>query len=100
MNCAKQSMAAIVLMVAMGTACSGATKSIKDLDTALARGKEEGKMVFILYGREQCGNCQALRTMIQAGQVRLRESEIVYADVNCDDPKTKVDRAGVVAERG
>jgi hypothetical protein len=89
MNRLKLSMVAMVLVLATTAACLGGIKPVTDLEAALARGKAEGKMVFILYGREACGNCQALKGMIKAGQVRLRESEVVYADVDCDDPKTK-----------
>lgn len=45
-------------------------------------------LLFVQYGREACGNCQALKKMIAGRDVRLAESKFVYADVNCDDPAT------------
>lgn len=63
-------------------------EAINDLDAALAKAKAEQKMLFVQYGREACGNCQALKKMIAEKDVRLAESKFVYADVNCDDAAT------------
>ncbi|MCC6354933.1 MAG: thioredoxin family protein [Verrucomicrobiae bacterium] len=62
--------------------------AINDLGAALAKAKAEQKMLFVQYGREACGNCQALKKMIAEKDVRLAESKFVYADVNCDDAAT------------
>lgn len=59
-----------------------------NLNAALAKAKKEGKMLFVQFGRENCGNCQALKGMISAGDVKLSERSFVYADVNCDDRAT------------
>ena len=65
-----------------------AAPKITDVNDALSKGQTEKKMVFIQYGREACGNCQALKAMIKGGKVHLSPSKFVYADVNCDDPAT------------
>lgn len=63
-------------------------KPVTDLTAALAKAKAENKMLFVQMGRENCGNCQALKAMIKSNQVKLPEAKFVYADVNCDDPAT------------
>jgi len=57
-----------------------------DLGAALKTAATDGKMLFVLYGREKCGNCQATKEMIKAGQIHLSPSNYVLADLNCDDP--------------
>ncbi|MBM3890565.1 MAG: hypothetical protein FJ388_15745 [Verrucomicrobia bacterium] len=59
-----------------------------DLKAALEKAKKEGKLLFVQYGREACGNCRVLRGMIRDGEVKLPEKGFVYADVNCDDRAT------------
>lgn len=66
-------------------ALAGGPDKITDLKSALETAQGSGKMLFVQYGREACGNCQALKGMIEKRQVRLSESKYVYADVNCDD---------------
>ena len=61
---------------------------VTDLQTALEKAKKESKLLFVQFGREACGNCQALKGMIRAGEVKLPEQGFVYADVNCDDKAT------------
>jgi thioredoxin-related protein len=65
-----------------------AAPKITDINEALTKAQAEKKMVFLQYGREACGNCQALKSMIKSGRVQLSASKFVYADVNCDDPAT------------
>ncbi len=79
---------ALVLGIGVAAVCRASMEPVTDFDAAMDRGKAEGKMIFIQFGREACGNCQALKSMIRGGQVRLRDSEMVYADLNCDDSKT------------
>ncbi len=69
-------------------ALAGGPNKITDLKSALETAQGQGKMLFVQYGREACGNCQALKGMIEKRQVRLSESKFVYADVNCDDATT------------
>ena len=58
-----------------------------DLDQAIAKAKANGKMAFIIFGREACGNCQHLKKLIKEGAVNLRVNQYVIADINCDDRK-------------
>lgn len=79
--------AAAILALVPVTYAKG-PEAISDLGVALAKAKAEQKMLFVQYGREACGNCQALKKMIAEKDVRLAESKFVYADVNCDDAAT------------
>lgn len=60
---------------------------LTSLDETLATAARENKMTFILLGRATCGNCNATKAMIRAGQVFITDSHFVMADLNCDDPK-------------
>ncbi len=64
-------------------------EALTDLNQALEQAKKEKKMLFIQYGREACGNCQALRGYIQSGELRLSKIAFVYVDLNCDDRKIR-----------
>ncbi|MDB6075333.1 MAG: Thioredoxin-related protein [Verrucomicrobiaceae bacterium] len=83
----KTIIAALALFIT-GAAMAGGPKPVTDLNAALAKAKAEGKMLFVQMGRENCGNCQALKAMIKSNQVRLSDSKFVYADVNVDDSAT------------
>ena len=83
----KSIITALSLLVAT-SAFAGGPKPLTDLPAALAKAKAEGKMLFVQMGRENCGNCQALKAMIKSNEVRLPDAKFVYADVNCDDPAT------------
>ncbi|MBI5820388.1 MAG: thioredoxin family protein [Verrucomicrobia bacterium] len=80
----------ITMMAVLGIAVTLAKgpEAETNLNAALAKAKKEGKMLFVQFGRESCGNCQALKGMINAGDVKLSERNFVYADVNCDDRAT------------
>ena len=75
----------MLLTIATGVAYAKAPQAINDLQTALETAKSEGKLLFIQYGRENCGNCQALKSYIAKGQLRLPQDKYVYVDLNCDD---------------
>jgi thioredoxin-related protein len=77
----------LALAVASGIALA-ATPKVTDINEALSKAQSENKLLFLQYGREACGNCQALKGMIKAGKVQLSPAKYVYADVNCDDPST------------
>ncbi len=79
---------AVVLMA--GSAWAGEPPKSADLAAALAQAKTEDKLLFVQYGREACGNCQALKGMIRSKQVKLSEKDFVYADLNCDDAATSL----------
>ena len=83
----KTLLASFALMFATAVFAGGPAK-ITDLKSALETAQGQGKMLFVQYGREACGNCQALKGMIASREVQLSESKYVYADVNCDDAKT------------
>ena len=58
-----------------------------DLHAALDQAKKDGKLLFVVLGREACGNTRALKGYISQRTVRLSDAEFVYADLNCDDQK-------------
>jgi thioredoxin-related protein len=60
-----------------------------DLSKAFDRAKAENKMLFIQFGREACGNCQNLKTLVKGNKLDLNSKEFIYADLNCDDSKTE-----------
>ena len=68
--------------------CAAESAGVEDLTKALAAASKQGKLLFVQAGRPTCGNCQALRGYIAAGQVALPTNLFVYADVNIDDRKT------------
>jgi thioredoxin-related protein len=68
-------------------ACAAGPDAETDLEKAFQTAKTDQKLLFVLYGREACGNCQALRRMVADRSVRLPDKEYVYADVSCDNPK-------------
>ncbi len=77
-----------VILALTASLTFAASPAVKDINAALVKAKTEKKMIFLQYGREACGNCQALKGMIKAGKVRVSSTKFVYADVNCDDPAT------------
>jgi len=62
--------------------------AVTDLDKALEQAKAEKKLLFIQFGREACGNCQALRGYVAKNEVKLPKDKFVYADLSCDDKAT------------
>lgn len=72
----------------LGTSQGADRDKLTDIDTGLAQARTENKLVFIQYGREACGNCQALKGYIKNRSLRLSESKYVYVDANCDDAAT------------
>jgi thioredoxin-related protein len=58
---------------------------VTNLSSALSQAESEGKMLFLLAGREGCSNCRTLRKYIVDGDVRLPGEEFVFADFSCDD---------------
>jgi hypothetical protein len=43
-------------------------------------------MGFIMLGRENCGNCQATKKLVNSGAVPVTTDKFVIADINTDDP--------------
>jgi thioredoxin-related protein len=63
--------------------------AVADIKAAMRQAYAEKKMLFILYGRKGCSNCQSLRSYIEHGEVQLDLQKFVYADINCDDSATQ-----------
>jgi len=78
---------AVLLGFVMSLAVSAAFAYENDLDTAISKAKANGKMLFVMFGREACGNCQHLKKMIRSGAVDLKVNKYVIADINCDNKK-------------
>lgn len=74
-----------LFLLSAGFSYAKAPEAIQALPTALEKAKAENKLLFIEYGREACGNCQALKSSIKRGQVKLPANKFVYVDLNCDD---------------
>ena len=87
MNITK-SLTLVALASVIACVSFAAPQAETDLSAALEKAKKEKKLLFVQYGREKCGNCQALRGYIKGGQVRLSAEKFVYADLNCDDKAT------------
>ena len=75
-------------LIASTLAFAAGPPKVTDLTEALSKAKAENKMLFVQFGREACGNCQALKGYVKERDLRLPEAKFVYADVNCDDAKT------------
>ncbi len=62
-----------------------------DLNKALQAAQTQSKMMFVIYGREACGNCQATKAMIKSRQIKVSESKYVLVDLNCDDKQVSAE---------
>lgn len=78
----------VSLVLSFAVSCAFAWEN--DLDQAIVNAKANGKLLFIMYGREACGNCQHLREMIKEEKVKLSGSEFIVLDLNCDNEKEGV----------
>jgi len=74
---------AAILMAA--TAFASPPTWSTNLSKALSQAKKENKMGFILLGRENCGNCQAAKKLVNEGAVPVTTEKFVIADINTDD---------------
>ena len=79
---------AALLVGTLAIVCRADTPAVTNLDKALTLASKQGKLLFVQSGRPTCGNCQALRDYIAAGQVELPTNLFVYADVNIDERRT------------
>ncbi|MFA5094106.1 MAG: thioredoxin family protein [Candidatus Omnitrophota bacterium] len=77
---AKALVVSFVLSFVLSAVCSAA-----DLDQSIAAAKRANKKLFIMFGRQACGNCQHLKKMIRDGSVKISNSEFIVVDMNCDD---------------
>ncbi len=77
-----------VAFMSMAAITHAGPKAETSLKAALDKAKSENKLLFVQMGREECGNCQALKGYIQKRSLRLPESQFVWADIPCDDAPT------------
>lgn len=83
----KSLLTALALFVA-ATAFAGPPAGITSLKAAIKAARTQGKFLFVQLGRENCGNCQQLKSMITQNQLPLSDTRYVYADVDFDDLST------------
>ncbi len=62
-----------------------------DVSKAISQATKENKMGFILMGRENCGNCQATKKLINEGKVSVSAETFVVADINTDDARASAE---------
>jgi thioredoxin-related protein len=79
---------ALVLTVSAFGAAAGYES---DFAKAQAAAQAQNKMMFVIYGREACSNCQATKAMIKAHQIKVTDSKFVLVDLNCDDRQVSSD---------
>jgi len=77
------------LFVLTATFAQAKSDDLTDLSQAIQQATTEQKALFIMYGREACGNCTALKGMVASKDVRLPKSSFIVVNLNCDDPTQK-----------
>jgi thioredoxin-related protein len=77
---------ALLAFVFASTGHSAERKMLTELAPAIEAAARSDKLIFIKYGREACGNCQSLKTLINDRKVKLFDSEFVLVDLDCDQP--------------
>ena len=58
-----------------------------DVSKAISQATKENKLGFILAGRENCGNCQATKKLINEGRIAVTAETFVVAEINIDDAR-------------
>ncbi len=81
----KALLAIATLALALNASAVESSPYLTNLDKALDAAHSGNKMMFVIYGREACGNCQATKAMIKSRQIKVPESKFVLVDLNCDD---------------
>ncbi len=78
----------LIIAMAVTASASFARDSdyLTNLDEAITQSTAENKALFIMYGREACGNCNALKGLVAKKDVRLPKTAFLIVDLNCDDP--------------
>lgn len=86
----------LILLAAFGLALGAAhaapasSKSAPaTVEAAIEAAAPKQKLIFISYGREACGNCRHLRTLIEEKELRLSDTDWVKAEIDCDNPETR-----------
>ncbi|MHC4261817.1 MAG: thioredoxin family protein [Planctomycetota bacterium] len=78
----------------------GALEWETDFTSALVHARRQSKLVFIEYGREQCGQCRALvQSVIPRPEISdiLREHFVALA-IDCDEAPEEVDELAAKLE--
>ncbi len=80
----------ILSLILISASCSlfaANAKVTNDFTGALKNAKSQGKLLFVSFGREACGNCQNLKSLIKSDKVQIPEEKFIYVDLNCDNEK-------------
>jgi len=85
----KKQIAVILISVMSHIAICAERQMETNLDRAIEVAQKDNKLVFIKYGREKCGNCRHLDSLINKKDIRLLDSEFVLVDLNCDAPSNQ-----------
>jgi thioredoxin-related protein len=62
-----------------------------DVSKAILQAGKENKMTFILMGRENCGNCQATKKLVNESKVPVTPESFVVADIDVDNQKARAE---------
>ena len=78
----------------------GAVAWQTDFDTALRMARDERKLVFIEYGREQCAQCRTLvqNTIPREEIAGLLREHFVPLAIDCDEAPEEVDELAMKLE--
>ena len=87
----KALLACAALVLAVNAFAVESSPYVTDLNKALDTAHSGNKMMFVIYGREACGNCQATKAMIKSRQIKVPDSKFVVVDLNCDDPSVSAE---------
>lgn len=75
-------------LLLLPVALHAGSSALTNLDEAIETATKEDKALFVMYGREACGNCKSLHSLVDKKDVRLPKSSFLIVDLNCDDPAT------------
>jgi thioredoxin-like negative regulator of GroEL len=78
----------------------GALDWTTDLDVALQHARSQRRLVFVEYGREQCGQCRALvQSVIPRPEIaELLNGHFVPLAIDCDDAPDEVEELALKLE--
>lgn len=74
----------------------GSFKWFQSLAAASAAAKAAGKLIFVEYGRQACGNCRDLveNVMTRAEVKKVLDEKFVMCAIDCDQPDPAVRAIG------
>lgn len=76
---------AFTFLAASSASAAAERKMLTSLSAGIESASKDNKLIFIKYGREACGNCRSLKTLINERKVKLFDSEFVLVDLDCDN---------------